>query len=271
MKLSPTLRRTIETALPGLTGIDWLPLTGGRTNHLWRVGDQVVKVFDGSQASPLFPNDDASEVEALRCFGPLGLAPRLTGSGAGWIAYGFLNGSTWRADPRPVAEMLHRLHACRPSPLPAFRRLASGGAAVIAQAEAILAECRGSLPRAKSSHVQVEPCQATVPIHADIVPGNLIVGSGSVTAIDWQCPALGDPTEDLATFLSPAMQWLYRGSVMTDDERAAFLRAYPDQTVVDRLDALLPAYRLRMAAHCLWRAERGASDYETALKLEMSA
>ena len=68
MKLSPTLRRTIETALPCLVGIDWLPLTGGRTNHLWRVGDQVVKVFDGSQASPLFPNDDAAEVEDEEAF-----------------------------------------------------------------------------------------------------------------------------------------------------------------------------------------------------------
>ena len=271
MKLSPTLRRTIETALPGLTGLDWVPLTGGRTNHLWRVGDQVVKVFDGSQASPLFPNDDAAEVEALRCFGPLGLAPRLTGSGPGWIAYGFLSGSTWRSDPRPVAQMLFRLHSSRPSPLPSFRDLPSGSAALTRQARAILTECRGNLPGTEVASGEVGPCPEVVPVHSDIVPGNLIVGSGSVTAIDWQCPAIGDPTEDLATFLSPAMQWLYRGHVLTSDERIAFLAAYPDRQVVGRLQMLLPAYRLRMAAHCLWRAERGVPDYETALKLELSA
>ncbi|MCF1710641.1 phosphotransferase [Tabrizicola sp. J26] len=270
MKLSPSLRRTIEAALPRLAGFDWVPLTGGRTNHLWRVGDQVVKVFDSSQASPLFPNDGAAEVAALRCFGPLGLAPQLTASGAGWIAYGFLSGSTWQADPRPVAEMLHRLHTSRPDPRPTFRNLPSGGAAIIAQTEAILSECKDRLPLGEVSTVQPGPRLVAVPIHSDIVPGNLIVDAGSVTAIDWQCPALGDPTEDLATFLSPAMQWLYRGRVLTVEERAAFLGAYPDQAVIERLTSLLPAYRLRMAAHCLWRAERGATDYGTALKLEMS-
>jgi thiamine kinase-like enzyme len=108
-------------------------------------------------------------------------------------------------------------------------------------------------------------------IHADAVAGNLIDGPGGVTLIDWQCPASGDPTEDLATFLSPAMQWLYRGRVLSPQETEAFLAAYPDPAVTDRYLRLQPLYRWRMAAHCLWKADRGAPDYEKALAAELAS
>ena len=93
---------------------------------------------------------------------------------------------------------------------------------------------------------------------------------GGLTLIDWQCPASGDPTEDIATFLSPAMQRLYRGTILSEAEREAFLAAYPDPAIVARYRALKSVYRWRMAAHCLWKAERGASDYAGALRLEFA-
>ena len=101
------------------------------------------------------------------------------------------------------------------------------------------------------------------------MPGNIIATPNGPVLIDWQCPARGDPAEDLATFLSPAMHWLYRGKLPDEAERAQFLDAYPDPVVVDRYLRLAPLFRWRMAAHCLWKAERGAADYATALKLEL--
>jgi thiamine kinase-like enzyme len=103
------------------------------------------------------------------------------------------------------------------------------------------------------------------------VAGNLIDGPGGITLIDWQCPASGDPTEDVATFLSPAMQWLYRGRVLSPPETEAFLSAYPDPDVTTRYLRLRPLYRWRMAAHCLWKADRGAPDYEQALAAELAS
>jgi aminoglycoside phosphotransferase (APT) family kinase protein len=99
-------------------------------------------------------------------------------------------------------------------------------------------------------------------VHGDAVPGNLIATpAGAVVAIDWQCPAAGDPADDLSLFLSPAMQRLYRGAPLSAGERARFLAAYPDRTTVERFLALEPLLAWRIAAHCRWRARRGEADY----------
>ena len=103
------------------------------------------------------------------------------------------------------------------------------------------------------------------------MPGNIITGPQGITLIDWQCPALGDPAEDLAAFLSPAMQWLYRGQTLTPDQEQVFLSAYPNPETTARYRALKPLFHWRMAAHCLWKSERGAQDYATALRLELQA
>ena len=42
----------------------------------------------------------------------------------------------------------------------------------------------------------------------------------------------GGPVDDLALFLSPAMQVLYRGRPLTAEEGAAFLDAYPNRTAL---------------------------------------
>ena len=92
-----------------------------------------------------------------------------------------------------------------------------------------------------------------------------------LTLIDWQCPRLGDPAEDLALFLSPAMQLLYRGAPLGLAEQDAFLAAYPDPQVTARLRALLPWFHWRMAAYCLWKAERGGAEDREAMALEIAA
>ncbi|EEW26604.1 phosphotransferase family protein [Rhodobacter ferrooxidans] len=253
---------------PSLTGKPWQPLSGGRSNRLWQVGSWVVKLFDREAASPLFPNDPAAEALALRHVAPSGLAPQLRAIGPDWLAYSHVPGVVWQADPAAVAEALGRLHQL---PLVAsLRAQPSGSAALAAQGAAIALHCRTALPPPPPD-AGVPPVNNPCLIHGDAVPGNVIIGPQGVTLIDWQCPAIGDPAEDLAAFLSPAMQWLYRGKVLTAAEAAAFLQAYPDAETVARYHALAPAFHWRMAAHCLWKAERGATDYATALDLELAA
>lgn len=262
----PFLQTSVLAVLPGLVDLPWVALTGGRTNRLWRVGDVVVKAFDPLAASPLFPNDPGAEARALGAFGPAGLAPRLCGSGEGWLAYAHVEGQIWRGEPAAVARLLFRLHQHSGE---GFRSLPSGAAALRAQGLAMSAECRASLPPP-----EVGDCPGAAQprlLHGDAVAGNIIEGPSGLTLIDWQCPARGDPCEDIATFLSPAMQWLYRGRPLSRDEIARFLAAYPDPAATDRYNRLLPLFRWRMALHCQWKAERGAPDYAEARRLELGA
>jgi hypothetical protein len=242
-------------------------------NALWRVGRVMVKAVRPDGASPLFPNSAADEAEALRRLGPRGLAPRLIAAGADWLAYARVPGHSWRRGPEAAARSLHALHVTDAA-LP-FRSAPSGSAALLAHGLLIAAACHGPVPAAPPDPGVPPPPRPRL-IHGDAVAGNLVTGAAAAgravaTWIDWQCAALGDPAEDLAAFLSPAMQQLYRGRPLAAAETAAFLAAYPDAAVVARYRALAPLLHWRIAVHCLWRAERGAPGYAAAAGLEMAA
>lgn len=246
---------------PDLVVGDWQPLAGGRTNRLWRAGRFTVKQFDAAAASPLFPNDAGAEARALGLFAPLGLAPRLRAQGADWLIYDHAEGRPWAGDPAPVARALHRLHRAR-VPQGSFRTAPNGSAAILADARRI-----HGLPDAPADpHC---PPVVPVPIHADAVAGNILDTAAGPLFIDWQCPAMGDPVEDICTLLSPAMTWLYTGKPISPDWANALLRAYPDAETVARARLMLPVYRWRIAAHCAWKAARGDADYAAALRLEL--
>ncbi|MGR3761362.1 phosphotransferase family protein [Roseobacteraceae bacterium NS-SX3] len=249
-------------------------LAGGRSNRVWRAGGVVVKLFSKVQDNPLFANDPAREAAALRALGGTGMVPQLIASGQfeghAWLAYSHITGASWRSDAAHVAQLLGRLHD-----QPPFAGLppgANGSAALEAQARAILNRCRqpGEVLRLRPLG-QVQPLPDTQLIHGDPVPGNLVAHDGTLTLIDWQCPQLGDPAEDLALFTSPAMQLLYRGSPLARAEEDAFLAAYPDRRITGRMLALKPWYHWRMAAYCLWQAERGGARDRDALQLELAA
>ena len=260
------LRETVTRALPGI-GAEWQPLSGGRTNHVWRVGDVVVKSYDPAAASALFPNDPLAEVAALRHFAPLGLAPDLLAFGAAWVAYRHVPGQAWGTDVASVATLLARLHQS-PLPLPPFRMLATGAQALAEQTRQMMAMAglHAEIPQTPDL-----PPVTPRPVHGDAVAGNIIVGPQGLRLIDWQCPALGDPAEDIATFLSPAMQTLYRGHPLSLPQVKAFLAAYPDASVAKRYRSLRPLFRLRMQAHCLLRAARGDAGYAAAALAERDA
>lgn len=243
-------------------------LTGGRTNRVWQVGNRVLKHHRPESATPLFPNDPMAEVRALRHFAPAGLAPTLravAGHATGpWLLIDHISGPTWGRqadqDPAPVARALGQLHGV--GGIDGFRLLPNGSAALRRDARRVA----GSLPLPPMPQVPDLPAGPRCPVHADAVAGNILCSAQGAVLIDWQCPGLGDPAEDLATFLSPAMQWLYTGRRVSAHQRARFLQTYPHPQTVARFLALEPLYAWRIAAHCAHRAARGDADYAMALQ-----
>lgn len=257
------LRATLARLVPEGRAVQ--PLPGGRSNQVVRVGDLVVKIHLPETASPLFPNDPGAETRALRLLGPLGLAPCLRASGPGWLCYDHLEGVSWRRDPSAAALALRRLHALAPLP-EQFRPLPSGTLMLRRDAARVARGLDGlpAMPVTPDLPAVARPAL----VHGDAVPGNLIESVAGVRAIDWQCPGLGDPVDDLAAFLSPAMQALYRGRPLDAGEREAFLSAYGSGGTVARYRELAPLLHWRIAAHCLWRARRGDPGYAEAFALE---
>lgn len=284
----PTPHRTIEAQLRqhlaslGLFGDPdcWVPLSGGRSNRLWRVQANgktcVVKLFAASDDNPLFPNTPTAEAQLLTHLAGTGLAPRLIAEKATplgqVIVYSHVDGASWAKNPEPVARALRRLHD---QPVPhGLPHAADGAAALVRQTRRILSLCPSQDSTTLSALIPAGGPDRSGEfrlLHGDCVPGNIIVSHTGVTLIDWQCPAVGDPVHDLAVFLSPAMQQVYRGAPLTPDQIARFLDAYDDPETVKRYKSLAPWFHLRMAAYCLWRVANGAMDYRRAFVLEQAA
>ncbi len=256
----------------------WRSLAGGRTNLIWRIGEGatsvVCKLYLDSGGSLLFPNDADAECQALVALSGTGLAPELVESRktslGRCLIYKHVDGEVFSGRIECVAEVLRRLHS-RPLP-PKIRRIQQGATAIREQTMRILKSCssqkakalKSLCPRAEDLHLN-----DAVFLHCDAVPANIIDGPAGLTLIDWQCPAVGDPTEDLAIFLSPAMQQLYRGEQLSAKMVENFLEAYGNHAVTRSYLDLKPLYHWRMAAHCLWKSERGAADYSAAIQLEL--
>ncbi|CUK11992.1 thiamine kinase [Ruegeria denitrificans] len=252
-------------------------LYGGRTNQVWKVldgnGGKVLKLYRSGLRNPLFRNDAELEAQCLTALEPTGFVPRLRTTGqhhnGRWVFYDHAPGSPWQKDPAQVGILLRRLHALD-LPIQAPRGC-NGSADLDRHGQSILDGCtsvmRLQLDLLKPADL-VPPTQHTCLIHGDPVAGNILVAPSGLTLIDWQCPAQGDPCEDLALFLSPAMQHLYRGSALTSAEEDQFLSAYDHVDIVARYKSLRSWYAWRMAAYCLWRVENGAPDYASGLEQE---
>ncbi len=236
--------------------------------------DIVLKLYAGPALNPLFPNNPDAEVALLQFLAPRHIAPVFIGSfetAEGQCnVYGHVPGETWKRDTPAVARLMRRLHVLpRPDGL---RQVADGSSALLSQTFEIVGKC-GVLPGFLTDLPDdvVPPSGRESLLHSDIVPGNLIENADGLHLIDWQCPALGDPCEDIAVFLSPAMQELYRGRPLTGQEIENFLIAYDDADMTARYRRLAPFYHARMAAYCLWQVQNGRPAYGTGLKLETAA
>lgn len=259
----------------------WVRLKGGRTNHVWQVtGTEtdrpvIVKLYDLTIDNPLFPNRPKDEALVLQALEGLGMAPRLlhhgTTSLGDCLIYSHLEGRTWRDDPARVAALLHKLH--RVTPPKGLPRAPDGSAELAHQIAGILSRCTtANLKDLPSLPTQtVTPSGAACLLHGDPVPGNLIESNAALHLIDWQCPSVGDPCEDIALFLSPAMQIAYRGAPLSASEKQDFLAAYPAPKILARYGALAPWYHARSFAYCLWQADQGDETAVIRAKAERAA
>ncbi len=257
----------------------WTAQTGGRTNRVWKIEGKgsalICKLFGKPDENPLYPNQPGAEYEALKALYRHRIVPEpvaLVNTDVGEVLiYRHLDGAPWQTGAGKVAHLLATLHGMQPD-LP-LRRLPSGSAALIEQTKAIIAATGSMAPTLPITldDPKVPPVQKEVLIHTDVVANNILVTRDGLRLIDWQCPALGDPCEDLASFLSPAMQTLYAENPLDPAEARAFLAAYPNRSTVQRYLQLAPIFHWRIAAYCHWKSARGERDYEGAMELEISA
>lgn len=277
-----------QASVPIPPGDRWRALAGGRTNAVWAVpspgGALVVKLYRNAAATPLFGNDPDAEQASLTALAGTGLAPDLIATGhtpAGRsIVYAHVAGRTWRNgdDPVPVARALARLHAHPPAA--SLPRLPVGATRLRREARSI-ADTLGQAGEPVRSHLALAVENAlpeVIPafIHGDPTAANTLLSDGAIRFIDWQCPGLGDPADDLAVFLSPAMQIVSGNAPLGPDVAASFLDAYheaapPGSGAVARYRARAPLYHVRMAAYALWRAQRGDRVYADAADAEIEA
>ena len=253
-----------------------VPLSGGRTNRVWRVeqaGETLVaKLYAPHGENPMFPNMPGAEFDTLSKLSSLGLAPEPVGlfriDLGDVLVYRHLNGSSWEGDARPVARALAKLHGLEVDL--SLRLLTGGSAALIAQIEAITEDLPENALPPRPEMPDVPPVQVPRLIHTDVVPGNIVMQGDRAVLIDWQCPALGDPVEDMASFLSPAMQMLYGRAPLDGSEVEMFLDAYSDPGCVARYRALRPLLHYRIAAYCAWSVDRGRPEYGPAMEAELA-
>jgi len=264
-------------------------LPGGYRNEVWKVrsgrGWLIEKryVEDPGEANPMYPNLADHEAAALAALGPRGLAPQLVKHVPDAVTYSFVPGTMWRSGVADVAALLSAIHH-GPAPrglrglcASASTARAHGDEMVAAVPKVLAAGLVAVRPIAASSVAVKRPSL----VHTDCGPGNLVRSRHGLVLIDWQCPGLGDPVEDLACFISPAMMILYQRQPHSARTIAKFLAAYSEspqgRAAVTRYRRDAAAWHYRIGGYCVWRAERlarrlprVAARYRRALAAEIT-
>jgi len=259
----------------------WRALKGGRSNPIWHVHlgdgapDLVCKLFTPNTSTPLFANDGPREALALAALEGTGIAPSLVAIRdcvlGESIVYQYLTGAAWRGDITGAAQLMAQLHKYPPpNGLPEKSVTVES---LLVDGHRISQESNKKMPAPPD--VKTPPPARRAFLHGDIVPGNLLITDDGMRLIDWQCPAIGDPSDDIAIFLSPAMQVIYGHRVLSAVECTTFLNAYDQAsgecTSTSRYRTLAPLYHWRMATYCLWKGDRGEGEYTEAAALEFAA
>ena len=258
----------------------WQALSGGRSNASWVIQAKqpiVCKLYRPARSNVMFPNQASAEALALAALEGEDIAPTLIGAdvcAAGeFILYTHVPGKpvapTGAAYTR-AAKHLRKLHG---------RKVPQGLRSLSADPAKILEQGRGLIADLRTAEAQIlrgltpdlpGPSRAEpVFLHGDAVPANMIDGPQGIRLIDWQCPAMGDPVEDIATFLSPGMQTLYGDGPLDGGLRYAFLNEYDDKRTVGRYRRRAPLLHWRLACYCLWMAEQGEDEYGMAAYAEI--
>jgi hypothetical protein len=251
-------------------------LTGGYLNQVFRLRgkdggedfDWVVKFFMPESELALFPNLPVDERKATYLASTIGRAPVplswLETTDGPVLVYEFCEGDIWQEGVGDVGRLLRDLRTLDTTGY-GFREVPILPADILAEGDAFLpkihSEMRWHLARARPQPIEIDAASRSF-LHTDIGPGNIIVAkdTGRLVAIDWQCPAIGDPVQDAIAFLSPAFQILYGRAPLTAAEEAEFFAAYDDPELKRRYDKVLPFYHWRMAGYCATRQEKYATN-----------
>lgn len=239
------VRRLVAGQFPEWAGlaVERFP-SGGTVNGMYRLGaDMVVRL-------PLVAGG-AGDVTMERAWLPR-LAPRLPTPvpevlGAGepaegypwpWSVYRWIPGENPRAgalsEPEALARDLARfVTAVRAVTLPGAPGAHRGGP--LSSLDAETRSAIGSLRTIPEEDVDCDRVSAVwedalsapewdgppVWLHADLMPGNLLVAGGRLTSvIDWGCAGVGDPACDLFpawNLLPPAARAVFRAALGADD------------------------------------------------------
>jgi len=244
-------------------------LAGGYLNQVFRLRgkeqgddfDWVVKFFMPETELALFPNLPVEERKATYLASTIGRAPVPISWLETWdgpvLVYEYCEGEIWQEGVAEVGLLLRDLRTLDAGDYD-FREVPMLPEEILAEGDAflpkIVSEMRWHLAKARPKPIGIDPVVRSF-LHTDIGPGNIIVAkdTGRLVAIDWQCPAVGDPVQDVIAFLSPAFQILYGRQPLTARQEAEFFAAYGDPELKRRYDALLPFYDWRMAGYCATR------------------
>ena len=242
-------------------------LKGGYWNVLMRVQapkvDVVVKQFRLDVVNSMFPNMPDAEAQALKFLTPLGLSPTFVdylpdAEGGPVLIYQYVEGNQWQGDLEAVGQLFRKLHD---APVAEdFRMLNIEPVDILAQAK----EALNSIPEDFPARVTLEACfPAAIDhpgldrrslIHTDTGPGNMIQKNSDLVLIDWQCPGLGDPVEDITCFISPGMQILYNSDPLPSESVEMVLESYDDSVVIDRFRKLRVYYHYRYLSYFAYRS-----------------
>ncbi len=268
-------------------GVRLEPLKGGYWNEVYRVQgnnfDWVLKRFYSEpQRTRLYPMLPDSEALALKTLKDKAIAPDFiayfpaTQIERAVLIYDYVPGSLWQGDLTQIADLMKRFHTLDSSET-GFRILPQTPKEILAQADDLLKACKDDeltreLETMRPKTKAISVLKRLSLVHTDAWIGNFIGMGSSLRLIDWQCPGLGDPTEDLWTFLDSGYQQLIGLPLYTETEKDAFLKVYSKE-VRGRLDLLRPYYAYRVAAHCVMRIQdfkdqpKDKKAYETVLAM----
>ena len=265
------------------------PLKGGYWNAVYRIRgadfDLVLKQFAIDSGQGLFPVLADDEARALEQLAGTGVAPQYhsywpQAPGGAVLLYEFAPGQMWLDDMAAVGALFKGLHSAAVSG--PFRTLPTQPQAILEQADELIGgyivQALGvQLEALRPPLIKLESA-ASVLVHTDSGPGNIIQSAEAITFIDFQCPGMGDACEDLTCFLSPGIHHLYGLPALSAAQEQAFLSTYGDTDVLQRFTKIRVYYSYRMAAYFVMRYysqqgldEKVSQAYLKAAQLEISA
>ena len=233
-------------------------LEGGLWNDAVRVeaGEDtfVFKTFCEVDTTAFFPNSAVDEARALQRLSGLGVSPEFV---ALWpeerlLAYKYVSGKTWTNDVAAVAKLLIRKETADPT---GFTLGTLTPQALLAEGDEIFNRCNAARPPQRPAPISVSAPSHLSMIHRDIGPNNLVGIGDELRLIDWQCPTMGDLTEDIFSFLSAAFHIVSGGKPLTPNQKSLFFQALDLPANEVRYQLLAPFFSWRMAAYCSWRSE----------------